>query len=365
MILIVLIVLFALCVAAVIALRKAGGGNFPWVQFYVKGKEAGFSFSEVNLLRKVAVENHLENPTSLFWSIKQLDRCIKGTIIKFRAESKIDTEPFSSFLFKLFDFRKSVELNLPKYTLGLKSSRKIVTHQRMKITLPGVGVYNVQVVENLRKYLAVSYPEGPKLPPGFSWKGQKVNVYFWRQEDAGYVFESKVLEDYIEQKYPIIHIAHSEDLIRSQKRNSVRVEVNLPASLYPLRGVETANENVETSKGLKSRLVDISEDGAALLIGGKAKVGLPIKLQFALAKTPVVMCGIVKGIGFDQKKNQSVLHIQALAPSAKMKNHILSYVYNIFGEREPVNPQVKKPIGPAASAASSAKTDSPSAAAKV
>ena len=98
MVLVILIILFTLCVAAVIALRKAGGGNFPWIQFYVKGKESGFSFKEVNLLRKVAVENHLENPTTLFWSIRQLDRCIRGTIIKFRTEGKIDTEPFPSFL---------------------------------------------------------------------------------------------------------------------------------------------------------------------------------------------------------------------------------------------------------------------------
>lgn len=344
MVFIVLTVLFIFCIVLFFVLRKAGGGNFPWVQFYVKGKEAGFSFREVNLLRKVAVENHLENPTTLFWSIKQLDRCIRGMIIKFQAESKIDTEPYSSFLFKLFDFRKNVELNLPKYTLGLKSSRKIVPHQRMKITLPGVGVFNVQVVENLKKYLAISYPTGPRLPPGFSWKGQKINVYFWRQDDAGYVFESRVLEDYTEQKYPILHIAHSDDLIRSQKRNSVRVEVNIPASLYPLHGMEFANEVIETSKGLRSRLIDISEDGAAVLIGGKARVGLPIKLQFVLAKTPIVMCGIVKGMGFDQKKNQSVLHVQAIAPSAKTRNHILSYVYNIFGEREPVKPKIQKAV---------------------
>ena len=234
-------------------------------------------------------------------------------------------------------------MNLPKYTLGLRSSRKIIPQQRMKITLPGVGVYNVQVVENLRRYLAVSYPEGPKLPPGFTWKGQKINVYFWRQEDAGYVFESRVLEDYIEQKYPIIHIAHSEDLIRSQKRNSIRVETNIPASLFPLRSIEAANEEMESSKGLRVRIIDISETGAAVLIGGKAKPGIPIKLQFQLTKTPIVMSGIVKGASFDMKKNQSILHVQAFNVSSRMKNQILSYVYNIFGERDQANQQQRKP----------------------
>ena len=80
--------LIALCVAAVVGavvvLRRLGGGSFPWIQFYTKGKESGFTIHEINLLRKVAVENRLENPTSLFWSIKQLDRSIKGMVIKFR-----------------------------------------------------------------------------------------------------------------------------------------------------------------------------------------------------------------------------------------------------------------------------------------
>jgi hypothetical protein len=68
-------------------LRRAGGGRFPWVQFYLKGKESGFTFKEVNLLRRIAVDNKMQEPTSLFWSMKQLDRCIKGTIISFRARA--------------------------------------------------------------------------------------------------------------------------------------------------------------------------------------------------------------------------------------------------------------------------------------
>src|SRR6056297_3167354 len=72
---------FVLLIIGYGALRKAGGGNFPWLHFYAKGKESGFTFKEVNLLRKVAVENRLKNPTALFWSIGQLDRSIKGMIL--------------------------------------------------------------------------------------------------------------------------------------------------------------------------------------------------------------------------------------------------------------------------------------------
>ena len=56
--------------------------------------------------------------------------------------------------------------------------------------------------------MALSHPEGPALPPDFTWKGQKLNVYFWRVDDAGYTFETKVIEDFREKDYPILHVAH-------------------------------------------------------------------------------------------------------------------------------------------------------------
>ncbi|WP_319562305.1 PilZ domain-containing protein [Marispirochaeta sp.] len=330
-----LVILLVTLLIFILFLRHAGGGSFPWIHFYTKGKESGFSFREINLLRKVAVHNHLENPISLFWSIRQLDRSIRGVMLRFRTEGRENDESSIRFINKLFEFRKKVELSLPKYTLGLKTTRKLTTHQRLKITLPGIGTYNSSVVENLRRYMAISYPEGPKLPPGASWKGQKINVYFWRAEDAGYVFETKVLDDFIEQKYPILHVSHSDNLIRSQKRRSVRVEVRKPAFLYPLASIAQANENEELTSGLRCRLIDVSEDGAAALVGGRAKVGLAVKLQFMLTSSSIVMCGVVKGVTYNQKKNQSVLHIQAVPLSLRQRNKMLSFVYNIFQEREP------------------------------
>jgi len=63
-------------------------------------------------------------------------------------------------------------------------------------------------------------------------------------------------------------------------------------------------------------------------------VGLPIKVQFSIGDNQVVMTGVVKGINFDQKKNRSLLHVQANPLSPTSRNRILMYVYNLFGERE-------------------------------
>ncbi|HUX13393.1 MAG TPA: flagellar brake protein [Spirochaetia bacterium] len=331
---VVLVIVLTLIVAFVVVVQRSGGFSFPWVQFYVKGKESGYTFSELNLLRKVAVENRLKNPTSLFWSERTLDRCIRGTIIKFRSLSKENDPGSVEFLARLFEFRKRVEFNLPKYRLGIRSSRNVSTGQRLKLTFPGSGIYTSGVVENIRKYIAVSYPKGKPLPPGFSWQGQKVSVYFWRPEDAGYYFEAKILGDYLDRKFPILHLAHSDQLIRAQKRGSIRAELHANGRVYSLQSIEQANEEPDRTGGYKCKMVDISEDGAAVLVGGKAKPGLAIKIVTDIDSQDVVVCGTVRGVTYKEKNNVSILHIQAARPSAAMKNRILTYVYGIFGEHD-------------------------------
>jgi c-di-GMP-binding flagellar brake protein YcgR len=331
---IIFLVVAVFATAGFIYLRIAGHGSFPWLQFYTKGKESGFSFREVGLLRKIAIETDLESPTALFWSIKQLNRSIKELIIKLRANDLMEDDDSNHLLAKLYDLRKRVEFDLPRYRLGLKSSKDIMPRQRVRITLPGAGPFSSMVIENRPRYLALSRPQGQGLPETFSWKGQQIGMHFWRADDAGYFARAKVINDFIDQKYPIIHVSHTDDIIRNQQRKSIRVKTNLPATIYPLKSIQEANELEESAKGLRCRLMDISEDGACLMVGGRTKAGLPIKVQFDLADRVVVMSGLVKGVSFDQKKNLSLLHMQAVPPGTRTRNYILTYVYNIFGEQK-------------------------------
>jgi len=262
---VVVLALAFIAVLGLILLRRAGGGRFPWLQFYLKGRESGFDFKEINLLRRVAVEAKLENPPMLFWSIKQLDRSIKGIIIKYRARSQEQDPEYNSLLGKLLELRKRVEFDQPKYKLGIKSSRKLLPKQHLRITLPGIGPFASMIVENLSRYMAISYPQGPKLPDGFSWKNQKIGMYFWRAEDAGYFCQTKVMEDFFDKKYPILHVAHSDNLIRAQKRSSLRVETDLAAELFPLKSIDEANELPEKARGLRCRLA-----GNRVEIAGRA-----------------------------------------------------------------------------------------------
>ncbi|MFA6507899.1 MAG: PilZ domain-containing protein, partial [Treponemataceae bacterium] len=91
----------AIPILGLLALLIAGGpkkrNSYSWVQFFAKGKDEGFSLKEIELLRRVAIRSEVEDPTALFWSVKQLDQCIKGILRKSRLtgdENSLETQDF-------------------------------------------------------------------------------------------------------------------------------------------------------------------------------------------------------------------------------------------------------------------------------
>ena len=312
-----------------LAVRRAGGVRFPWLQFYAKGHECGFRFAESNLLRTVAVAHRLENPLSLFWSVRSLDRCMRATIRPALADDSITEPETLSFVTKLFDLRHRVEFDQPKYKLGLTSTRSVGVGQTLKLTMGDGGVYVSKVVANTRKQLTITAPSGQGAPSAPSLHGQKLRVFFWRKDDAGYYFESKIVGEHDDPRLPVVHLAHSDNLIRAQKRRSVRRAASIPAQLFALRSPDVVDERVEPGAGFKCRLIDISEDGVALLVGGRAKAGLSVKVQVPRGAHTLILCGTIRAVSYKERNHASILHIEAQPPSALMRVRILAFVYGL------------------------------------
>jgi c-di-GMP-binding flagellar brake protein YcgR len=233
---------------------------------------------------------------------------------------------------KVYALRKGIEFEQPRFKYGIRSSRQIGEGQRLRVLVHGVGVFGATVIDNHARYLVVSYPIGGRLPKDWVWKGKKVSVYFWRREDAGYVFDSYVIDDLRIRSVPVLQVSHSEALLRTQKRKSVRARSRISAYLYLLKRIEGAYEKPERVPGLRALVQDLSEDGAAVAIGGRAMPGLQVKLQFGLDERSVVMSGTVRSVDFDADANRSILHVEAVTPSPRMRNAIRSFVYNIGGD---------------------------------
>ncbi len=311
-----------------------GGEQSSWLQFYARGKESGFSLAEINYLKGICIDLKQEEPLSIFWSERSLDKVIKAVSARKREEGSEKSPETLAFMSKLYDFRKRVEFEHPRYKTGLKSTRSITPGTRFRVIVEGLGVFNSTLLQNAKQALVASVPSGKRLPEGYRWQGRRVSIYFWRAEDAGYVFDSFVMEETQDGKVPVIQIGHTDSLFRTQKRKSVRAKSKISAFLYILKRIEGAYEKPEKVPGMKCIIEDISEDGASVFIGGRGRPDMNIKLQFYIGELQVVMSGTVKAVEYNAEKNQSLIHMQAVPPSHRMKNIILSYVYNVYDEEE-------------------------------
>jgi c-di-GMP-binding flagellar brake protein YcgR len=304
-----------------------------WVQFYAKGKDSGFSFKEIELLQRLATKSKLEDPTALFFSSSQLDTCIRDLVKSLRLSGTENEKANQDFLSKLYDFRKKIEMEKPRIKNGISNSRQISDGQNLRVLVKSYGVYKSQVVKNTNNYLAISRPVNSKLPATFSWQGMKLSVYFWRNEDAGYVFDSEVLDEVFSKGIASLKISHADSLFRTQKRKSIRVKKHKAAFLYPIVNEEDIYK-IEINPGIKCFIEDLSDTGCAITIGGKAQSGLRIKAQFFINNSPVCMSGTVRSVEYKEDLNRSLLHVEADPLPIEIRNQILGEVFGMSPEDE-------------------------------
>jgi c-di-GMP-binding flagellar brake protein YcgR len=312
-----------------------------WIQFYAKGKDSGFSFKELELLRSLALKSRLEDPTALFWSSRQLDRCMKEALQEIREKGEDKDQRMQKFLSKLYDYRKKLELEKPDALHSLKDTRRIPERQRLRVLANEIGVFDSRVIKNTKDGITIALPSGPNIPPAFHWEGVPLSVHFWRNEDAGYVFETSVIDKTDSGGIATLRINHADSISRTQKRRSLRRKIQIPACLYLPDSKNGAHET--TKPGLNCIIEDLSDGGCALVVGGKTAPGLRIKVQFELSGNLLTMHGVVRSVDYREAQNRSVLHIEADPLPLEAKNTILAEVFGISGNGESPPEENKQP----------------------
>lgn len=306
----------------------------PHIKFFASGLDQKFNVSEINTLWKLAKMCDLEEPSSLFYSLPSLSRCITHIIEDSQDKGTQDTPQVQEFLSKLYKYRTKIELESDQKK-GLDSTKGLEKGQKLRIILPGKGLHESQILNNGRE-LIIKLPtqKGILKLKGDDWVNQDISVYLWRKGDANYVFDSRVISTSVFNGQSALFITQSDKIFRAQKRRSVRCECHVPASLYIIKDAILNYSTVETAPGYKCVLEDISEDGAMIRIGGKGSSNIQIKIQFELEGSFILMFGIIKAVEYNAEINQSRLHFECTHIEPTMKNFILSFVYKVLPERQ-------------------------------
>ncbi|MBO4732685.1 MAG: PilZ domain-containing protein [Spirochaetaceae bacterium] len=302
--------------------------------FYCTGFDSGFSFYHMNLVWKMGRMAGVDDPSVLFWSLPAINKSIAEIVSLTTSIGTINTPKIQKFLQSLYAYRSKIELD-PPLRKGWKNTYSMRNGQRLRIVLPSHGVFSSILLANTSK-LTISYP----IPAEdkyhcFDWRQKRITVYFWRKNDAGYVFDTNVTGVGHYQGRSVLFIEHSQSLQRSQKRKSIRCPCSIMAELYLLYDNSITDMTaVEEKSGIKCVLEDLSEDGALIRIGGCGQEGMPIKIQFMLGNNPIVMSGSVKSVEYNKTINQSRLHFQASNIAESVRQKIALYVYSIIPEEQ-------------------------------
>ena len=75
----------------------------------ITGLDSGFSVSDLLLLYKVATLCELEQPTSLFWSMAALNRCMSHINTQASADGNDQSQKHQQLMTKLYNYRTKIQ----------------------------------------------------------------------------------------------------------------------------------------------------------------------------------------------------------------------------------------------------------------
>ncbi len=314
-----------LTIIIIFLLIYMGSGNISLggVDFIAKGKEAGLSAKEIKMFKKAADVLEMDRPLTLLGSISNIDNAILR-INEILQKTEYSDIEIIDLLEDLHMYRKNIELDKLEKRGNISDSKNLSVSQQVKITVGNMEIPIIGVISEITpNYLSIDLKNETGIRPGINWNGP-INIYFWRRDDAGYFFESTVIETPSSRKW---NISHSTNLIRSQKREDLRVDVELNCYVYKLEDITKRNSKPMGFNGTFSQLKNLSEGGAAFLINGKIQPGIALKIEFRLEGKVVVLCGFVKDSSHNQSNNISYVRMKIIEPTFEMLSVIRPFLF--------------------------------------
>ncbi len=319
------LVFFLIIGALAIFVYFAGHGEISInsADFVAKGKEAGLTGPQIKMLKKTSDILKLEKPLTLLGTVDNIDSAVLG-LNKLLKESNYQNLEIIDLLEELHKYRKKIELEKIEKRNNITNTSEIPVNQLVKITIgaletPITGV----VTSNDFSFLTIELKKETKIRPGINWK-EPVNIYFWKKDDAGYFFEGVVDNTPTSRTW---NIQHTNNLIRSQKREDLRVNVEINCYLYRLEDISRINSNPEGFTGIFSQIKNISEGGAALLVNGLFPVGSIVKMEFKIKEEIIVLCAIVKFSKLNSANNISYLRLKTIEPGIEMLSILRPFIF--------------------------------------
>jgi c-di-GMP-binding flagellar brake protein YcgR len=302
--------------------------------FQRMAKNIGLQKHHIEILEYLIRVCGVRQPYLLFSSTGLLDDVMKKGIYALHQNTKLKEEERERRLTYLFQIKQIIERNARK-GVGVRSTIMMRPGQSVTITTETGRQYSTRVVSRMRDMVAIAAATDGAGNQIRWTRGTRLKINFWRESDAGYAFESKVLGyDKIKGSVCVL-VHHAKTLRREQQRRYRRSPIHRPCFFYPVLIVDSGSGRraekkavVQATRRLLGNLIDISAGGCSINSVYPLKTGDLCKIEFELARRQrITVFGKVKRIrrsGF----RASVMHIMFTKLSSHYLNQIYLYVYD-------------------------------------
>ncbi len=327
-----------LLVAAGIWSRRSASASPGQQQKYSRAtfaraaRNAGLSKPQTALLERLLKVCKIKQPMYVFTNSKTLDDLLKRGIYAVEAGSTPE-EAKQAQLNNIYRIKQLIDANAAK-PHGNKTTSGLKAGQQVAIMPEAGGRYPSKIVTNMREMLAVAAPKGQSGQEQRWRKGTRCKVIFWRDNDAGYAFVSKVVGYNTVKGVSCMFLQHSRTLRREQQRHQRRKSLSRPCFFYPIRVMEVGGGRRQSRKAVvqydlraMGTIVDISAGGCSIRTRRPLKRGALVKIELEIPRRDTLTAfGKLRRVR--EERMGGMMHVMFTKVSGANLNKIYSFVYD-------------------------------------
>jgi c-di-GMP-binding flagellar brake protein YcgR len=298
------------------------------------GRSMGLPALHVEVLEDLVRITKVKQPLLVFSSAGMLDDVLKKGLYSVEAARGISDEERERRKAVLFQIKQIIEGGARKGAV-LRSSVLLKPGQLLTVSPAAGGHFASKVVSNMKDFLTISAPAGAAGVEMRWMRGTPLAVYLWRENDAGYSFQSKVLGYDTVKGLSCVLIQHSKTLRREQRRKARRRQIMRACFYYPIRIIESGparrperKASVEQNLRTLGTVADLSAGGCAIQTLSPFDKGKLVMVEFDIdRKAPIRAFGKVMSV-HRRKGRGGIMHVMFTGVTRQYLNRICSFVYD-------------------------------------
>jgi c-di-GMP-binding flagellar brake protein YcgR len=284
---------------------------------------------EIALLRYLISICGITHPGRLFTSFELFNTCLEE-----QGPGASDTLSDSD-VERLRIIRNKVFFGERSRMAPIRTTRELKANQWLHLKRLANGkVFMAPVVEAGASGLLVATPriKGKYLEVTH---GERFDIYFWRDRDASYHFESEVIGQ-SGLHFLITIFKHVEDVERIQRRQYHRVDTSIPAFVTPVTREELDRLNQSKAAihnrlpGLRGYVVNISGAGFALAAHAALKPSDLLYLELATEEeySDIPVIGKILNVTEKKTTGEFLMHAEFVGLSSDTHEKIFRFIYS-------------------------------------